>query len=194
MARRWNHNIHHHGAITRHLPARRVLDVCCGVGELTRDLAARAVEVLGIALDAASLEVARADTTAANVDYIHADVMTADLGDPFDLVASVATLHHLDLAVGLARLRDLTAPGGTLVVVGLARATTPVDWAYDGVGQVVTRWHRRRHGYWEHPSPIVWPPAASHRQVRAVARRVLPDVEYRRTVLFRHVLTWTRPG
>jgi hypothetical protein len=46
-----------------------------------------------------------------------------------DLVACVATLHHLGLDRGLKRLRELTAPGGRLVVVGLARSSTALDRA-----------------------------------------------------------------
>ena len=39
----------------------------------------------------------------------------------FDLITMVAVLHHLPLAPALDQVRQLLAPGGRLLVVGLAR-------------------------------------------------------------------------
>nr|WP_250637349.1 class I SAM-dependent methyltransferase [Streptomyces griseochromogenes] len=38
-----------------------------------------------------------------------------------DFICSVTTIHHMDFEAALMRMRDLLRPGGTLVVVGLAR-------------------------------------------------------------------------
>ena len=119
--------------------------------------------------------------------------MTADVGPAFDEVVSVAVLHHLPLEEGLARVRDLTAPGGVAGVVGLARSTRPRDWWFDGVGAVETRWKRRQHGGY---APIIAPvrdPRESYAAVEAAARRILPGARYRRHSLFRYSLLWTRP-
>jgi len=55
------------------------------------------------------------------------DGLRADLPlGGFDLVASVAVIHHLDFVAGIRRMAALLRPGGRLVVVGLARnATSP---------------------------------------------------------------------
>jgi hypothetical protein len=44
-----------------------------------------------------------------------------------DVVTAVAMLHHIDQADGLARLCRLVAPGGVLLVVGLARSCSLSD-------------------------------------------------------------------
>lgn len=196
-ADRWNHNIHYHPLVRRSVPAgcRRALDVGCGDGQLTRELASVVPKVTGIDLHGPSLETARA-TPGPRVDYVHGDVLTHPFPrGSFDLVASSATLHHLDMAVGLARLRELLRPGGVLVVVGLARARpwSPADLLQAAAGVVADRWHRRRRGYWEHDAPKVWPPPETYKSARRTARRVLPGVRYRRHVLFRYSLVWTRP-
>ena len=46
-----------------------------------------------------------------------------------DLITMVAVLHHLDLEDTLARIPGLLAPGGRLLVVGLARVSSLPDLA-----------------------------------------------------------------
>lgn len=66
---RWNHNIHYHGLLVDIVPAGgRVLDVGCGEGMLTRELATRAFSVLGVDLDVPSIELAQATTSEPNVE------------------------------------------------------------------------------------------------------------------------------
>jgi hypothetical protein len=93
----------------------------------------------------------------------------------------------------VVRMRDLLRPGGVLAVVGLARSRTPADAAFDIAGVVAARVHRRRRGYWETTAPKVWPPAETYSQTRRAATAVLPGVRWRRHVLWRYSLVWTRP-
>jgi SAM-dependent methyltransferase len=105
------------------LPARvgAVLDLGCGTGTLSRQLAARADRVLGIDLAPAMIERARAESGAVpNVEYRVGDLMTEPpAGSRFDVVVSVAALHHLPIAPALARAAALVAPGGRLLIVDL---------------------------------------------------------------------------
>jgi ubiquinone/menaquinone biosynthesis C-methylase UbiE len=41
--------------------------------------------------------------------------------ESIDLVTAVASLHHMDTATAIDRMRDLLRPKGVLVVIGLAR-------------------------------------------------------------------------
>ncbi|NLE79099.1 MAG: class I SAM-dependent methyltransferase, partial [Rhodococcus sp.] len=126
--RRWNHNIHYHRLILDAVPAgaRSALDVGCGNGLLSAELRKAVPEVTGIDLDQAVLDDTR--QRGEEVTWIRGDVMTCDFGRTFDVVASVATLHHLpDLEAALSRLADLTTPGGVLALVGVARTSRPKD-------------------------------------------------------------------
>jgi SAM-dependent methyltransferase len=94
-----------------------LLDVGCGPGTITVDLARRvarvsAIEPLGTALDLARAEAARQQVT--NVDFVVADVHALDFpDDSFDLVHAHQVLQHLQDPVGaLAVMRDLAKPGG----------------------------------------------------------------------------------
>ncbi len=189
----WNHNVHHHplvlGAVRPH--HRRAIDVGCGEGVLARELRAVLPDVTGVDIDAASIARARRADPDGRVDWVHGDVHEVDLA-PADLVASVAALHHGDTATGLRRLRALVRPGGTLVVIGLAR-TEPRAWPADAAGLVVHRVLRWRRGYREHSAPVR-DPSETYSQVRRTARALLPGVRYRRHPLWRYSLTWTAPA
>lgn len=192
--RRWNHNIHHHPRILQAVPAgaRHALDVGCGEGMLARELRASVPHVTGIDLDAPSIDLAREQSD--DVDYVLGDFLTHPFEPAsFDVVASVATLHHMDAATALTRMRDLLRPGGVLAVVGLARSVMPRDLPRDLAGVAVGTLHRAVKGHWRHPSPTVWPPPVTYAQMRALAAELLPGSEYRRHLLLRYSVIWRKP-
>jgi len=191
---RWNHNIHYHRLVTDAIPtgAASALDVGTGDGVLAGELRSVVSDVTGIDLDQGVL--ARAEAAHSGIAWIQADVMTHDFGRTFDVVASIATLHHFDdTRAALRRLGALTSPGGVLVVVGLARSSTVGDHAHDLLGAVQHQWFSRTRTHWEHSAPTVWPPPHSFSEVRAAATEELPGVRWKRLALWRYALTWRRP-
>jgi ubiquinone/menaquinone biosynthesis C-methylase UbiE len=101
----------------------RCLDVGCGGGDVTFDLASivgLTGSVLGVDLDATKLELARADAEQVgvrNVEFRVADV-TEGLGrEEYDVVYARFLLTHLrDPRAELDLMRDALRPGGRLVV------------------------------------------------------------------------------
>jgi 2-polyprenyl-3-methyl-5-hydroxy-6-metoxy-1,4-benzoquinol methylase len=106
--------------LASHLGAgQRVLDVGCGPGTITVDLARRVApgHVLGIDVSAAVLEQARstaAEAGVGNVSFAHADIATGDVGlGRFDVVHAHQVLLHLTDPVGaLASMLALARPAG----------------------------------------------------------------------------------
>ena len=92
------------------------------------------------------------------------------------------------------RVRHVTgmAPGGRLVV-GVARSRLP-DLPRDAAAAAVNLGYRAARGYWQHPSPVLWPPPHTYRQIRAQAEDALPGVTYRRLLLWRYLLIWAKPS
>ena len=192
---RWNHNIHLHPVVLDAVGpgAQRALDVGCGEGMLSRDLLRLVPEVIGLDLHQPSLELGRSQHDGDGITYVHGDILDHPFEPAsFDVVASIATLHHMDAGAGLRAMRDLVRPGGVLVVVGLARARLPRDLPWELAGAVTTRWLKLRRTYWEHSAPVVWPPPETYDGMRSIAEKLLPGVRYRRHVLWRYSLVWQR--
>lgn len=106
-------------------PYRSALDLGCGLGLLSRHLAARADHVLGIDVADAALRHARIRAAGiGNLDFRQGDLreLPAGLDGTFDLVVVADTLYYLsplddDLLRRLAgRVADLLAPGGICIV------------------------------------------------------------------------------
>jgi 2-polyprenyl-3-methyl-5-hydroxy-6-metoxy-1,4-benzoquinol methylase len=193
---RWNHNIHYQPVVLDALPAgcERVLDVGCGEGMLALAMSRQVGHVTGIDLHAPTVELARQHAAAGNIDYVVGDVLTHPF-EPgsFDAVTSIAVVHHIGLEPGLERMAQLVRPGGRLVVIGLAATRTPIDLGFDLAGAVATRLHKRTKTYWETAAPKVWPIPHGWGHARRTARRILPGVRYRRHLLWRYSLVWTKP-
>jgi 2-polyprenyl-3-methyl-5-hydroxy-6-metoxy-1,4-benzoquinol methylase len=177
----WNANIQYHALLVAAIPheARRVLDVGCGDGILAAQVAHTGVpHVVALDVDPDVLDRARARHRGAAVEWQQGDIFDVPF-EPgsFDAVLSVATLHHLNAEDGLVRFADLVRPGGVVTVVGLA-ANSWWDLPYALAGhsaQLVLVLVRRR---WQHSARNVWPPPATYREMKRVARRVLPGVRY----------------
>jgi SAM-dependent methyltransferase len=192
---RWNSNLHAFEALLRLVPtdAQRGLDVGCGEGETARRLRTRVASVVGVDPDEASIAEAR--THEDDISYVVGDLDHPSLdAGAFDVVSAVAVLHHLDHRDGLRRLASLVAPGGTLLVVGLAKSRGLAELARDGIDAVAIRRHTLTKGVWETPAPKVWPPPMSYAGARQASLDVLPDASYRRVPYFRYALTWHKPA
>ncbi len=193
----WNANLHYDKvllALTAPTGGQRVLDVGCGDGFLSAALVERGHRVTGLDADAPVLARARERWGAASVDWVHADLMTADLAPAsFDAVVSNATLHHLpDTRAALRRMAELLRPGGRLGIVGFARNSW-WDWPYALAGQATLVTMNRIRRKWEHTAPQHWPPPLTYREVHRAASDLLPNRRFRRLLYGRYLLTWGKP-
>ncbi|MBI5564774.1 MAG: class I SAM-dependent methyltransferase [Chloroflexi bacterium] len=99
-----------------------VLEVACGTGRVTLQLARPGVRITGVDLSAPMLDIARRKSAGfPNVRFIEDDMRTFDLGETFQLIILPGhsfqfMLTPEDQLACLANLKRHLAPGGTLVI------------------------------------------------------------------------------
>jgi SAM-dependent methyltransferase len=177
--------------------AASALDVGCGNGGLTRRLRRAGVpDVVGIDPNEGCIERCKAHPDADGIAHVVGDVLTSPLEPAsFGLVSAVASLHHMEARAGLVRLRELVAPGGVLVVVGLARPDLPKDIPRELAAVIVNRLRPQPEDPDDVPRPpIVWPPPEHFATMRRLAEELLPGVRWQRHLLWRYSLVWANSG
>lgn len=194
----WNHNTAFHRELVRDAGQRGgwALDVGCGDGLLLARLAGVCREAVGIDSDEQSLTRARRRLERTpNAEVIPADIMEPDLAErlgTFETVTCVAVLHHIPLEAGLAALGALVAPGGRLIVIGLAAEKSPWDWIISGLSilpiRVMSAWHRETRDV----GVVTTRARESLGEIRAASSRILPGARVRRRFYYRYSLVWDR--
>jgi hypothetical protein len=112
----------------------------------------------------------------------------------------VAVLHHLDAGAALRAVRELLAPGGRFLAVGLAPPRSVRDHAWDLASMVTNPVI----GYVKHPWPSpdgrqhppfpVREPTLPFDELRRHVDEVMPGAAMRHHLGFRHTIAWTKPG
>ena len=194
----WNHNVHYQPVILDAVPAGcgAALEVGCGDGLLASKLAERCAEVTAIDRDARMTTLARARAQKARpgrVTVIEADYLAHPIADAsFDFACANTSLHHMDFAAALTAMARALRPGGRLAVIGLAENQSVGDYLADAPGIALGLAYRAVYGK-ANPGAPIKDPEMTWAEVRAAASRLLPGVRYRRHLLFRYSLLWSKP-
>jgi SAM-dependent methyltransferase len=197
----WNHNNQYHELVLAKLPAlcERALEVGCGRGAFARRLKDFASEVDAIDLDPAAIEAASSSYAGIEgLRFSQGDFMRLELPeDSYDAIVVIATLHHMELESAFGKIRELLRPGGRLIILGLWRDSSLLDFAFSGLSVIAnfffTRIIHRRELPPKGDDFVTKTPRESRREIVASAARLLPGAKMRRLLLWRYLLTWERP-
>ena len=98
-------------------PGSAVLEIGCGTGQFTRQLAGRHLDVTAIDIGAAMVQTARRNVADATVRFQACAFEDFTDGGPFDLIVSASAFHWIDPGVGLVKAAQLLRPGGWLALL-----------------------------------------------------------------------------
>jgi 2-polyprenyl-3-methyl-5-hydroxy-6-metoxy-1,4-benzoquinol methylase len=96
-------------------PRMKVLELGCGIGHFTRELARSGADIFAIDVSPELLEIARANRSAPNVRYeIQNACALAYTNATFDSVIGSSILHHLEIKAALREIHRVLKSGGTI--------------------------------------------------------------------------------
>jgi SAM-dependent methyltransferase len=177
------------------LPLRsRVLEIGCGTGAFTRELASkRGARITAIDIAPRMIDVARVRTPASfGIEYCVADFLELSPRG-FEVAVAVDVLHALPLAQAAARMAEAVVPGGLVLIADGFDASGVGELPYHGLS-----WLLRR----PPPAPARFADgsecgprdhARTLRVIRNVLRDVLPGVSVRRHLGWRYTAIWRKP-
>jgi len=202
----WNHNDHYHPYLLRRLPVPcgESLEIGCGTGSFARLLAARSAHVTALDLSPEMIRVARQRSAGfPNIDYQVADVLERELpSGRYDVVASIATLHHLPLVPLFEKLKAALKPGGVLLILDIYKYERLSDYligaAAAPLNVLLRLWKTGR----LQPEPVAraaWEAHGRHdvylklSALRQTCEDRLPGAIVRRHLFWRYSLVWHKP-
>jgi SAM-dependent methyltransferase len=102
--------------LSKHLGAgMRVLELGCGTGYFTRELARSGADIVAIDVSPELLEIARANCSGRNVRYEIQNASALSYPDAvFDSVVGSSVLHHLEIEEALREIHRVLKVGGTI--------------------------------------------------------------------------------
>jgi trans-aconitate methyltransferase len=122
-------------------PGERVLDIGCGTGHLTNEIAERGAHVVGIDNSPAMIESAR--QAYPDLTFQVADAQDFSFPEPFDAVFSNATLHWInDPEKTVKCIANALKPGGRLVAEfgGKGNVATIITTAQKAIEEIEGSW------------------------------------------------------
>jgi demethylmenaquinone methyltransferase/2-methoxy-6-polyprenyl-1,4-benzoquinol methylase len=137
LDRRWWNRAARSFAPVLSRPEARVLDLCCGTGDMTAALLAQrpvnAAPVTGLDFSPEMLDRARAKYGSSNVSWVEGDAMHLPYADnSFDLVTAAFGFRNLtNYAEGLSEMHRVLAPGG---MIGILECNQPDGLSGFGYG------------------------------------------------------------
>lgn len=181
-----------------------VLDVGCGFGRLSAEIAGDRRDVVAVDLSPEMIARARKEHASPRVTFVCADFSEHDFGPArFDCVISAATLHHIPLATSIQRMQDLLKPGGRLIIHDMRRDDGIADWLRGycafadhslrrvaRTGRPFPPAHVRaawdRHG--EDEQYLCW------REVQHLTNSLLPGAQAFYHWMWRYTIAWDKPA
>lgn len=100
----------------------RLLEIGCGPGTWTREVAARSREVVAVDISENMIAEAHKFTQGLPVNFIHSDFLAAEPEGAFDKIYSARAIEYIrDRDLLAKKIASLLAPGGTVVLITKTR-------------------------------------------------------------------------
>ena len=191
----WNHNTAYYKWIKKQTTAcHAILDVGCGDGALIAYLNDGSKELLGIDPEQSCIDKAHSRYETENTIFMCLGFENLDTDRKFDAITFVAALHHMNMKPAIEKAKSLLKDDGVLLVVGLAKPTTVIDYIIEGLrvipSNIISRIKCMKTCESENiPVSYDFP---TMNVVRETAETLLPGYSMKYGLFYRFLLKWTK--
>ena len=191
----WNHNTAYYEWIkTEVADCRSILDVGCGDGALISYLDDGSKKLLGIDPEQSCIDDANRRNKTDNTAFMCHDFEAFDTERKFDAVTFVASLHHMNMKAAIEKAIGLLEDDGVLLIVGLAKPSTVIDYVIEGLrivpSSVISRINHIQSSESKNiPVSYNFP---DMNEVRKTADILLPGYTLKYGLFYRYLLKWTK--
>ena len=191
----WNHNTAYYDWIkTETVHCRSMLDVGCGDGSLLSYLDDGAKYLLGIDSEQSCIDEANRRNKTEKTAFMSLGFEDFETDRKFDAVTFVASLHHMNMKAAIEKAIGLLEDDGVLLIVGLAKPSTVIDYIIEGLriipSSVISRIKHIRPS--ESKSIPVSYDFPTLNEVRKMANTLLPGYTIKYGLFYRYLLKWTK--
>ena len=191
----WNHNTAYYKWIKKQTTAcHAILDVGCGDGALIAYLNDGSKELLGIDSEQSCIDKAHSRYETENTIFMCLGFEYFDTDQKFDAVTFVASLHHMNMKAAIEKAIGLLEDDGVLLIVGLAKPSTVIDYVIEGLriipSSVISRINHIQSSESKNiPVSYNFP---DMNEVRKTADILLPGYTLKYGLFYRYLLKWTK--
>jgi ubiquinone/menaquinone biosynthesis C-methylase UbiE len=143
---KWNHNIHYHKFLLKHIPdnCESVLNIGCGNGDFIRLISKKCKKVKGIDISPVMVSVAKSRSEKySNIEYETGDAFLKSIPkESFDVVVSIGAFHHYSLENVFFKSMDWVKKGGMLIVLDAYKPETFYDYLFSGLAILPDLYHK----------------------------------------------------
>jgi 2-polyprenyl-3-methyl-5-hydroxy-6-metoxy-1,4-benzoquinol methylase len=123
----WDHNQQYQKYLLKNIPknCNCILDVGCGTGELTKKLTHYSKEIIGIDVSENMINEAKKRNCGERIKYIKISVerYLKETKKQFDVIISIAALHHMNEEKILETMKNRLTKGGKIIILDLVKGS-----------------------------------------------------------------------
>ncbi len=194
MTMYWNHNSAYYPWVKKKTAGcGTILDVGCGDGSLVFFLNDRVKKIIGIDPDSYCIEKALTAKSGENLGFSCCSFEDYTPDMTFDAIVFVASIHHVDMTEALKKAKSLLSSSGKILIVGIAKPTTLMDWVLEVFrvipSKVVSVLHHMR-------TPEELKITTSYKfpemkVIRSIVKKELPGASIHYGLHYRYLVEWS---